>query len=55
MIVNKKCYKNKKFALKVIHRDQLRSDILSFDNELKLLLSLDHPNIIDFEEVYMDY
>lgn len=53
-IVNRKCFKNKKFALKIIHRDRLRSDVSLLEKELQLLISLDHPNIIDFDELYMD-
>jgi serine/threonine protein kinase len=53
-IVHKKSYKNKKFALKSIHRDTIQHDIVSLERELDILLSIDHPNIIEFEEIYMD-
>ena len=53
-IVHKRSYKQKKFALKSIHRDRLNEDIVSLERELDILMSIDHPNIIGFEEMYMD-
>jgi serine/threonine protein kinase len=32
----------------------LRADVSLLEKELQLLISLDHPNIIDFDELYMD-
>jgi calcium-dependent protein kinase len=53
-IVNKRSYKHKKYALKSIHRDRLNDDIKSIERELDILITIDHPNIIRFEELYMD-
>jgi len=53
-IVHKRSYKQKKFALKSIHRDTIQHDIVSLERELDILMSIDHPNIIEFEEIYMD-
>lgn len=52
--MHKRSYKQKKFALKSIHRDRLNDDIQSLERELDILMSIDHPNIIGFEEMYMD-
>ncbi len=53
-IANRKCYKGKKFAIKFIQRDRLRRDYDLLEKELQVLMSLDHPNIIEFDEMYMD-
>ena len=53
-IIHKRTYKQKKFALKSIHRDTIQHDIVSLEHELNILMSIDHPNIIELEEIYMD-
>ena len=53
-LIAKRTFKKKHFALKSIHRDRISSDIDMLERELDILMSIDHPNIIDFEEIYMD-
>jgi hypothetical protein len=40
--------------MKSIHRDNVCGDIGAIEKELDILMGLNHPNIIDFEEIYMD-
>jgi calcium-dependent protein kinase len=44
----KRSYRKRRFALKSIHRDSITSQIDMLERELGILMSLDHPNIIDF-------
>ena len=53
-IIQKHSYKYKKFALKSIHVDKVKDDIKQLERELDILMSIDHPNIIEFQEMYMD-
>jgi len=55
-IVAKRSYLEQKFALKSIHRDSVCSDqdIKMVEKELNILMNIDHPNIIEFQEIYMD-
>lgn len=53
-MIAKKSYPKKKFACKRIDRDRIKSDISMLENELDILMQVDHPNIINFHEIYMD-
>jgi len=47
-----------KFAIKSIPREILTADnkdLKAVSSELKILLRLDHPNIVKFFEVYLDH
>ncbi len=50
----KKSFEKKRFALKSIPRDRIQKDIELLEQELNILLEVDHPNIINFYEIYMD-
>lgn len=46
---------SKLYAIKSIPRDKVRGDeILMLEQELLILMEVDHPNIIKFYEVYAD-
>jgi serine/threonine protein kinase len=53
-VLAKRSFLKKRFALKSIHRDRISSDIDMLERELDILMNIDHPNIIDFQEIYMD-
>lgn len=53
-MIAKRSYMDKRFALKSIHRDRVCSDIKMVEKELDILMNIDHPNIIEFQEIYMD-
>lgn len=55
-IIAKRSCLDHRFALKSIHRDRVCSDqdIKMVEKELNILMNIDHPNIIEFQEVYMD-
>ena len=40
--------------MKSIHRDGIRTDIDLLEREIEILMNIDHPNIIEFDEIYMD-
>ena len=40
--------------MKSIAREKISNDIQMLQNELEILLNADHPNIINFHEIYMD-
>jgi serine/threonine protein kinase len=40
--------------MKRIHRDIIKSEIQYIKRELEILIGIDHPNIIKFEELYID-
>jgi calcium-dependent protein kinase len=40
--------------MKMIPRDRINADIDMLERELEILMSIDHPNIINFYEIYMD-
>jgi calcium-dependent protein kinase len=42
-----------KFAIKSIPRSKIELELL--EQELEILLSLDHPNIVKFQEAYLDH
>ena len=50
----KKSYAKKRYASKKIDRDQIKTDIQMLERELEILQDVDHPNIIDFYEIFMD-
>lgn len=53
-IVAKKSYDKKRFALKSIPKEHFHSDIQVLEQEFEILKSVDHPNIINFYEMYVD-
>lgn len=53
-VIRKRSYPWKRFAMKSIHRDRICYDIKMIEKELDILMSIDHPNIINFHEIYMD-
>jgi calcium-dependent protein kinase len=53
-LVAKKSYEKKRFALKSIPRDKLNADIQQLEKEFEILRQVDHPNIINFYEMYVD-
>lgn len=53
-LVAKKSYESKKFAVKSISRERINTDIQLLQRELDILMAVDHPNIINFHEIYMD-
>ena len=53
-LVAKKSYDKKRFALKSIPRERINTAIEMLERELDILLVVDHPNIINFHEIYMD-
>jgi calcium-dependent protein kinase len=44
----------KKYAIKIITRQNIANNMHMFLRELEIIKSLDHPNIIKFYEVYHD-
>ena len=42
----------KRFAIKSIPREIIREDIYLLERELAILRGVDHPNIINFYEIY---
>ena len=44
-----------KYAVKSILRQNIKQDVKPLEEELEILKSLDHPNIIKFHESYIDY
>ena len=46
---------NAKFAIKSIPRSKIESDMDLFEQELGILLSVDHPNIVKFYEAFLDH
>lgn len=50
----KKSFQNQKFALKSISRDRINTDVQMLERELDILMRLDHPTIMNLNEVYMD-
>ncbi len=53
-LIAKKSYPRKRFACKRIDRDSVKMDFKVLERELDILLEVDHPNIINFHEIYMD-
>jgi calcium-dependent protein kinase len=53
-LVSKKSYEEKRFALKSIPRECLSADITMLEREFEILKTIDHPNIINFYEIYAD-
>jgi calcium-dependent protein kinase len=45
---------DKIFAIKTIHKEKLKKDIILIERELQILREMDHPNIVKFYEVYQD-
>ena len=45
----------KKFAIKSIKRKKVEADLNLLEAELKILLAVDHPNIANFYEAYLDH
>ena len=46
--------REKEYAVKSIKKSKLKGDISGLRNELSMLRNLDHPNIIQFYEIYQD-
>jgi serine/threonine protein kinase len=46
---------NIQFAIKSIPRAKIESDMNLFEQELDILLSVDHPNIVKFFEAFLDH
>lgn len=46
---------NVKFAIKSIPRAKIEQDMDLFEQELGILLSVDHPNIVKFFEAFLDH
>jgi calcium-dependent protein kinase len=40
--------------VKTISRECINSEVELIDNELDILLKVDHPNILNFYEIFMD-
>ena len=53
-LVAKKSYESKRFAVKSISRERINTDVQLLQRELDILMAVDHPNIINFHEIYMD-
>lgn len=53
-LVAKKSYDKKRFALKSIPKERFKTDIKALEQEFEILKSVDHPNIINFYEMYVD-
>lgn len=53
-LVSRKSYEKKRFALKSIHRQHMNTDLEHLEQEFQILKSVDHPNIIQFYETYVD-
>jgi serine/threonine protein kinase len=53
-LIAKKSYPKKRFACKKIDRDSIKRDVHMLERELDILMEVDHPNIINFHEIYMD-
>ena len=49
-----KLYPDQVYAVKSVKKEKLKGDIDLFKNELELLRFSDHPNIIQFYEIYQD-
>ena len=43
-----------KFAIKSVPRQKIEEDMELLEQELSILLSVDHPNIVKFLEAYLD-
>ena len=44
-----------KFAVKSILKDNIKKDVDLLEEEIAILHKVDHPNIIEFYESYIDY
>mmetsp|Transcript_10379 Transcript_10379/g.10395 ORF Transcript_10379/g.10395 Transcript_10379/m.10395 type:complete len:139 (+) Transcript_10379:197-613(+) len=54
-LIAKKSFENKRFALKSILRDSLSHVELTYlQREIEVLIKIEHPNIINFTELYLD-
>lgn len=53
-LAKKHSHPKKRFAVKSIGRDKIKTDIHLLEQELEILKSADHPNIINFYEIYKD-
>ena len=53
-MIAKKSYPVKKFALKSVNRDKINTEVDIIQSELNILKKIEHPNIIDLYEIYMD-
>lgn len=53
-LVAKKSYDKKRFALKSIPKERFKTDIKALEQEFEILKNVDHPNIINFYETYVD-
>ena len=53
-LAKKNSHPKKRFAVKFIPRDILKGEINQLESELEILKSADHPNIINFYEIYKD-
>ena len=47
--------KQKKYAIKSILRKKVEKDLNLLEAELDILLKVDHPNICNFYEAYLDH
>ena len=45
----------KKFAIKSLNRKKVEADLALLQQELNILLSVDHPNIVKFYEAFLDH
>ena len=43
------------FAIKSIRRKKVEENMDTLEQELDILLKVDHPNIVNFYEVYLDH
>ena len=46
---------DKKFAIKSLARKHVEADLALLQQELNILLSVDHPNIVKFYEAFLDH
>ena len=53
-IALKHSHPDKRFAIKSIPREKIKTDIHMLEQELDILKSADHPNIVNFYEIYKD-
>lgn len=44
-----------KFAIKIIEKERIQDRFFLLEREVSILLKLDHPNIITFNETYQDF
>jgi len=54
-LAHKTGFPTKKYAIKSIMREKVEDDIELLEQELNIMLSVDHPNIVKFYEAFLDH